>query len=98
LDGVFADAIFNEARLMCSDAAGRLYVVDQSNHAVRMITDTGVETFAGGNDWGDPSDPACDGPGKSAKFGAPEGICMAADGTFYVGDTWAHRIRKIVLE
>jgi sugar lactone lactonase YvrE len=98
LDGLFANVAFNEAKFMCSDANGRLYLADQGNHAIRMITDDSVRTFAGGNDWGDLSDPACDGPALSAKFGAPEGICIAHDGSIYVGDTWAHRIRKIVFE
>lgn len=97
-NAIIRDARINEARFMCSDNEGILYLVDQSNHAIRMITSDKVETFAGGNGWGDPSMAGYDGLAKQATFGAPMGICTAPDGSIYVADTWARAIRHIVFE
>ena len=36
-----------------------------------------------------------DGPGAQARFTGPDGIAVAADGSIYVADAWAHQIRKI---
>jgi hypothetical protein len=96
-DGPFETALFAEIRAMCSNEPGKVYVADQSNHAIRLITYDGVSTFAGGNDWGGPEED-CDGTALAAKFGSPSGICFAPDGTMYIGDTWGKRIRKIVYE
>jgi sugar lactone lactonase YvrE len=30
-----------------------------------------------------------------AKFSQPHGICVAADGAIYVGDTLNHRVRRV---
>ncbi|HEY9899502.1 MAG TPA: hypothetical protein V6D00_10000 [Pantanalinema sp.] len=36
-----------------------------------------------------------DGAGAGATFAAPEGLCVASDGTLYVTEPYAYRIRKI---
>jgi streptogramin lyase len=73
-----------------------LYVVDTENHAIRRIDpfDNSVDTVAGtfpakrGGE-GD------GGPATKATMDRPHGICVAADGTIYIGDTNNHRVRRV---
>ena len=92
-DGIFAEARFLRGEQMCSDDAGNIYIVDQDNHAIRMVNSTGVSTVIGGNGSG-----AVNGVGKDAKLCAPSGLCMDANGVMYIGDTWNASIRKAVFE
>lgn len=92
-DGTFAEARFLRGEQMCSDDDGNIYIVDQDNHAIRMVNDTGVSTIIGGNGSG-----AVNGVGKDAKLCAPSGLCMDANGVMYIGDTWNASIRKAVFE
>ncbi len=92
-DGIFAEARFLRGEQMCSDDAGNIYIVDQDNHAIRMVNNTGVSTVIGGNGSG-----AVNGVGKDAKLCAPSGLCMDANGVMYIGDTWNASIRKAVFE
>lgn len=92
-DGAFAEARFLRGEQMCSDDEGNIYIVDQDNHAIRMVNDTGVSTVIGGNGSG-----AVNGVGKDAKLCAPSGLCMDANGVMYIGDTWNASIRKAVFE
>ena len=74
------------------DAAGTVYVGDQTNHVIRKITrDNRVSTLAGlamraG---------AADGQGTSARFNNPMGVAVDAAGNVYVADRGNHAIRKI---
>ncbi|GAB6864216.1 IPT/TIG domain-containing protein [Bacteroides acidifaciens] len=92
-DGAFAEARFLRGEQMCSDDEGNIYIVDQDNHAIRMVNDIGVSTVIGGNGSG-----AVNGIGKDAKLCAPSGLCMDANGVMYIGDTWNACIRKAVFE
>lgn len=88
-DGTIAEARFLRGEQMCSDKEGHIYLVDQDNHAVRMITSDKVETIMGGNGAG-----AQNGMGLNASFNAPSGISIDDNGTLYIGDTWNASIRK----
>lgn len=92
-DGAFGEARFLRGEQMCSDDEGNIYIVDQDNHAIRMVNGTGVSTVIGGNGSG-----AVNGVGKDAKLCAPSGLCMDANGVMYIGDTWNASIRKAVFE
>lgn len=92
-DGAFGEARFLRGEQMCSDDEGNIYIVDQDNHAIRMVNDTGVSTVIGGNGSG-----AVNGVGKDAKLCAPSGLCMDANGVMYIGDTWNASIRKAFFE
>ena len=92
LDGVGADARFDNPKGIAIDSVGRRFVVDWRNHIIRKIeTDGTVSTFAGG-----PSQPgAVDGVGVDARFNFPTGIAIDSDDTLYVSDTANETIRKI---
>jgi hypothetical protein len=76
------------------DAAGNLYIVDQSNHRIRRvrasnrvietIAGTGLQSFGGDN-----------GPAARAQLSAPTAVNVAADGAVFIGDTGNLRIRKL---
>ncbi|MBI5610437.1 MAG: SMP-30/gluconolactonase/LRE family protein, partial [Deltaproteobacteria bacterium] len=73
------------------DASGTLYVADQYNHRIRMVTPAGtVSTIAGNGVAG-----IQDGDAANARFYYPWGIAVSPDGAVFVGDRYNHRIRKI---
>jgi sugar lactone lactonase YvrE len=74
-------------------AAGRLYVVDTENHAVRQIDlGTGmITTVLGTGRRGDGPEPD---PLRCA-LSRPHGVLVDATGALYVADSEAHRIRVV---
>jgi len=74
-------------------ADDRLYVADTENHVIRMVDlDTGViSTVLGSGERGDgpEHDPlAC-------KLARPHGVFVDPEGRLLVGDSEAHRIRRL---
>lgn len=91
-DGPALDARFNHPRGLAADLNGNLYVADTGNHTIRKISPQGiVSTLAGKSG----AAGAADGPGSTARFNAPRGIGVDANGNVYVADTGNHTIRKI---
>ncbi|MBI5423437.1 MAG: immunoglobulin domain-containing protein [Opitutae bacterium] len=91
-DGPALDARFNHPTGVAADLAGNLYVADTGNHTIRKITPQGVvSTFAGKSG----ESGAADGTGSAARFNAPRGVGVDADGYVYVADTGNHTIRKL---
>jgi sugar lactone lactonase YvrE len=89
-------ASFDGPKGIALDAQGNIFIADTENQVIRRIdADSGIiETIAGrgpahGGFGGD------DGPGPAALLNRPHGICVAADGTVFVGDTLNHRVRRI---
>lgn len=74
-------------------ARGTLYVADTENHVVRAIdTTTGrIRTVLGTGQRGDGPEPD---PRRCA-LARPHGVLVGPDGTLYVGDSEAHRIRRL---
>ncbi|MGC2165327.1 MAG: NHL repeat-containing protein [Gallionella sp.] len=85
-------AQFDGATGLACDASGNLYVADQTNQVIRMITPTGdVSTLAG-----TPGTPGWqDGTANSALFNYPTGVAVDTAGTVYVADSNNHIIRAI---
>jgi sugar lactone lactonase YvrE len=91
-DGTGAAAGFDTPRGVAADATGNAYIADSLDHRIRKMTPAGqVTTIAGSGAPG-----FADGTVDVARFDTPGGIAAGGVGTFYVGDTNNHRIRKIV--
>ncbi|MEO7976678.1 IPT/TIG domain-containing protein [Flavobacterium sp.] len=80
------------------DESGRLFVADEFNDMIRLISNTGlVNTTAGAVTGSDT--PAVsgflDGNRFEAKFDRPVGIAIDVSGTLFVADSQNRRIRKI---
>jgi sugar lactone lactonase YvrE len=72
---------------------GSIYVADANNHAIRRITQSGVETVAGNGVPG-----FADGTAANARFNTPTALALSADGNFlFVADTNNDRVRRIDL-
>jgi len=91
-DGVGTAATFNQPDAIAIDAAGNLYVGDDSNITIRKITPLGVvTTFAGTTGISGSND----GVGTAARFSGPAGLAVDANGNLYVADVMNGTIRKI---
>jgi DNA-binding beta-propeller fold protein YncE len=91
VDGTGSAARFTGPRAVAVDAAGVVYITD--NTTIRRMTPAGaVTTIAGlGGSFG-----GNDGTGTNARFNNPQGIAVDSAGTtIYVADTNNHDIRSI---
>jgi sugar lactone lactonase YvrE len=77
------------------DAAGNLYIADQSNHRIRKVDMNGLITTVAGNGLSGFSGDG--GPATSAKLSYPLGIAIDGEGYLYIADTYNNRIRRMVL-
>lgn len=102
-DGSLAQARFCEPNDIAFSPDGGLYVVDKGNQRIRRIFDGAVTTVAG---CGTDSDQTTgyiiggylDGPGVSARFLYPTGLCVSGDGTIYIADTGNNCIRALTAD
>ncbi|MBH9577008.1 hypothetical protein [Inhella proteolytica] len=69
---------------------GQVYVLDRSNHAVRVLDAGQLSTLAGSGSAG-----FADGSGRSARFQFPTGLAAAPDGGLWVADTDNQRLRHV---
>ncbi|MGB4775783.1 MAG: hypothetical protein WBP45_11460, partial [Daejeonella sp.] len=81
---------FSSPRGIAMDAAGNLYVAENTASRIKRITPQGVvSVFAGGN-YG-----TNNGTGIGAEFTKPEGLAIDAAGFIYVTDDNGNQVRKI---
>jgi len=92
-DGTGTAASFNSPTGIAVNAAGTLFVVDQGNNKVRMISSAGlVITLAGSGTAG-----STDGLGTNATFKSPTNIAVTS-GNLFVTDQGNNKIRKIIMQ
>ncbi len=78
---------------IAADAAGNIFIADQSNHRVRKVNTAGIiTTIAGSDSIGNSGD---GGPATDARIESPVGIAVDAAGNVYVGDYNNNRVRRI---
>ena len=94
-DGINSAARFNWPEGIAVDAAGHLYVADDGNSTIRMITPVG-------NDWVTTtiagvagSSGSTDGTNDAARFNGPADITLDKAGNLYVTDCFNDTIRKL---
>jgi sugar lactone lactonase YvrE len=82
---------FSDPFGVAAAADGTIYVTDGVDaHRIYRITPAGALTSLAGSEEG-----FVDGPGPSARFSAPSGLAVDADGAVYVADTGNDAIRRI---
>ena len=89
-DSIGTLAQFSSPTGLAIDSSGNIYVADQGNNRIRMITPAGVVTTLAGSTWG-----FADGTGTLAQFKTPQGVAIDSANNVYVADYSNHRIRKI---
>lgn len=75
------------------DAAGNVYIADMGNDVIRKVGTDGVMSTVAGNaarGYGGDGGPATD-----ATLQLPFGVAAAPDGSFYIADSFNHRIRRV---
>ena len=89
-DGDATVAQFSSPAGVAVDASGNVYVGDAGNHRIRKVTPAGVVSTLAGSTAG-----ITDADGTAARFNAPTGVVVDANGNIYVADDENERIRKV---
>ncbi len=92
--GAAASAQLNGPNGIVVDAAGRLYIADSANSAIRMVAPGGnITTVAGvGGAIGYDGD---GGPAVRARLNIPSGVALDPSGNLYISDSGIHVIREV---
>lgn len=81
-----------DPRAVAVDRKGRVYVLERSGHALRVVGPGGkIRTVVG---TGRPGDSGDGGPGLKATLNGPKHLCMDLDDNVIIADTANHVIRK----
>ena len=90
INGTGTEASFNNPKTLTADAAGNIYVGEQTP-VIRKIDPNGVvTTLAGSNTYG-----SADGLGAAASFSYVTGLALDEVGNLYASDAVSNLIRKI---
>ena len=75
------------------DATSNLYIADQFNHYIRVVSPLGIINPVAGN--GTPGFSGDGGPATSAQLHQPAGVAPDAHGNLYIADKFNNRIRMV---
>jgi sugar lactone lactonase YvrE len=90
--GTVDNAQFNKPHGISTDSNGAVFVCDENNNRVQIITPGGnVVTFAGNGASGD-----TDGDADNAQFNKPRGLAVDANGDLLVCDYGNGKVKKII--
>jgi DNA-binding beta-propeller fold protein YncE len=93
-DGAKAtDAPLVDPRACALDSKGRLYILERSGHALRVVEDGKIRTVVGTGKAGATGD---GGPGIKATLNGPKFVWVDKNDDVLIGDTENHLIRKFV--
>src|ERR1039458_9339137 len=94
--GPAAAAQLNTPQGLAVDSQGNLYIADQVNNRVRVVTPQGViNTFAGNGQVGKPRFLGDAGLATAANLNLPGGVAVDHSGNVYIADTGDNSIRKV---
>ncbi len=86
----------NSPQGLAVDSQGNLYIADQVNNRVRMVTPQGIiSTFAGNGKAGAPRFLGDGGPATAANLNLPGGVAVDHAGNVYIADTGDNSIREV---
>jgi uncharacterized protein (TIGR03437 family) len=89
-------AQLNSPQGLAVDSQGNLYIADQVNNRIRMVTPQGViSTFAGNGRVGAPRFLGDAGPATAANLNQPGGVAVDQHGNVYIADTGDNSIREV---
>ena len=97
-DGLGIAAAFDSPSALAIAADGSAYVADQNQTALRRILPNATVSTLGRGNTGVASAGTPDGAGAAARFHAPSGLAVDANGNTFVADTLNHTIRMITPE
>ncbi len=91
--GPAMEATLRSPSAVAVGADGRVFIVDQVDHRVRVVDAAGViTTFAGNGERGFSGD---GGPATAAQLSSPSLVLAAPDGSVYISDTANRAIRRV---
>jgi DNA-binding beta-propeller fold protein YncE len=93
--GPATNALLNNPTSLALDAAGNLYITDQANGRVRVVTPAGIITTIAGTNTAFLGD---GGPATQALLSAPRGVAVDSAGNVYISESGENRIRKVTAD
>jgi sugar lactone lactonase YvrE len=92
-NGPAAKARLNWPSGLALDAAGNLYIADETNHRVRKVSADGTITTVAGS--GKPGFSGDGSKATEARLDSPEFLTVDGAGNLYIADARNHRVRKV---
>jgi uncharacterized protein (TIGR03437 family) len=90
--GPATQAMLNLPTQVALDSSGRIYIADQLNHRIRVVTNGTITTFAGNGTQASTGDGQA---ATGASINQPTGVTVDANGSVYIGELLGCRIRKV---